>query len=244
MGLRNIRLELAYDGTLYHGWQIQPDLPTACGTLKDAISRLTGEDLRVIAASRIDAGAHALNQVVNFKTTSPIPTSSFPDALNSLLPDDIVVYSATEVDEGFHARFSSKKRTYEYLILNSLYPNPIYRNYALWIKDPIDIRRMKKVKGVFVGTHDFTTFTNQPRRNPIRTIHGVWVYKKGDFIRIRIQGDAFLPMMVRRIVATLIEVGTKRMPPNRVKEILDLKDSNLCPVAVPATGLYLVKVEY
>jgi tRNA pseudouridine38-40 synthase len=247
MGLattRNIRLDLAYDGTHYHGWQIQPDLPTVGGTLKEAISRLTGEDPKIIAASRIDAGAHALNQVVNFKTTSSLPISSFPSTLNSLLPDDIVVYSAHEVEEGFHARFSSKRRIYEYLILNSLYPSPIYRNHAFWIKDPIDLRWMKKARRAFIGTHDFTSFTNSLRKNPVRTIYRVEIYKRGDFIRIRIEGDAFLPMMVRKMVGALLEVGMKRIPPGRIKEILEAKENSLCQRTVPARGLYLARVEY
>lgn len=241
---RNIRLDLAYDGTSYHGWQIQPHLPTVCGTLKDAISKLTGEDPKIIAASRIDAGAHALNQVVNFKTASTLPISSFPGALNGLLPDDIVIYSATEVDSEFHARFSSKRRIYEYLILNSRYPNPIYRNHTFWISDPINLRRMKKTKGVFIGTHDFTSFASPTKDDPVRTIYGIGIYRKGDFIRIRIEGNAFLPMMMRRIVGGFIEVGIGKICSKRIKEILESKKGELSPKPVPSNGLYLIKVEY
>ncbi|HAV42390.1 TPA: tRNA pseudouridine(38-40) synthase TruA [bacterium] len=242
----NIKLTLSYDGTNYHGWQIQRDLPTASGTLKEAILKLTGEEVQLIAASRTDAGAHALSQVVNFKTSSLLPVSSYPKALNAHLPQDIVVYAAEEVDGNFHARFSAKKRIYEYVILNLEYPAPIYRNYAHWVEERLNLKKMKKAIGVFIGQHDFTSFTSSAGggKNPIRKIDKISIYEHKDFIRIQIEGDSFLPGMVRTIVASLIEVGLGRLDPVKVKQILEARDRALTPPPAPACGLYLAKVKY
>lgn len=244
--MKNIRLVLSYDGTDYHGWQIQSNLPTIAGTLKEAILRLTGQNLQITAASRIDAGAHALCQVVNFKTSASLPISSYPKALNAYLPKDIVVYGAEEVDDEFHARFWAKRRVYEYLILNLDYPSPIYRNYAHWVPGPLNLRRMKKARQAFIGTHNFTSFASvdTEKKDPTRTIYGIGIFKHHDFIRIRIRGDSFLAGMVRTIVGTLIEVGLGRLEPARVREILEAEDRSLAPPPAPACGLYLAKVEY
>lgn len=244
--MKNIKLILSYDGTNYHGWQAQTDLPTPGQALKEAILRLVGEEVQIIAASRIDAGGHALCQTVNFKTSSSLPVSSYPKALNAHLPQDIVVYAAEEVGSEFHARFSAKRRVYEYVILNLEYPSPIYRNYCHWIPSPLNLRKMRRAMRILVGLHDFTSFASLggEKRDPDRTIFGTSLYGHMDFIRIRIEGDSFLPGMVRTIVATLIEVGLGRLEPVRVRQILEAKDRALAPSPAPACGLYLVRVEY
>lgn len=244
--MKNIKLILSYDGTNYHGWQIQNDLPTAAGALKEAILKLTGQNPQIIAASRLDAKAHALSQIVNFKTSFTLPISSYPKALNAHLPSDIVVYGAEEVDGKFHTRFSAKKRIYEYAILNLEYPSPIYRNYAHWVAGKLSLRKMKKARQVFVGNYDFTSFASLGRdeKNPTRTIYGIMIFGHKDFIRIQIKGNSFLPGMVRTIAGTLIEVGLGKLEPAKVKEILEAKDRALAPPPAPACGLYLARVEY
>lgn len=154
----NIKLTLEYDGTNFHGWQRQANLPTVQETLEDALTRITRQPIRVTAAGRTDAGVHALAQAANFKTTLQLKESSWVKAINSMLPDDIVVKSAEYVPMEFHARYSAKSKVYQYIILNSEQPSTFLRNYVWHIKQPLDIQAMKDAAGYLTGTHDFSSF--------------------------------------------------------------------------------------
>ncbi|MEW5768045.1 MAG: tRNA pseudouridine(38-40) synthase TruA [bacterium] len=179
---RNIKLTLEYDGTGYHGWQIQPDLPTVSGVLEIALEGLIGSKTRVIGASRTDAGAHALGQIANFKTEHPsIPTDKFPRALNSLLPKDVVVTGSEEVPPDFHARFSAVDRTYQYLILNRPFPSALQKRYSHWVPQPLNPEQMREVARFLIGRHDFTSFSSSDKdlNNPYRRIKELRITDSG-----------------------------------------------------------------
>lgn len=173
--MRNIKLMLEYDGTNYHGWQIQPKATTVSGTLEKALEVLTGLKIRVVGASRTDAGAHASGQAANFKTEFPsIPTDKFARALNSVLPKDIVVTKAEEIALDFHARFSARDRTYQYLILNRPFPSAIRRRYTHWVPQPLNLEQMREAAQFLIGRHDFTSFSSsslsKESQNPYRNV--------------------------------------------------------------------------
>ncbi|OIP43742.1 tRNA pseudouridine(38-40) synthase TruA [Candidatus Desantisbacteria bacterium CG2_30_40_21] len=243
---RNIKLCLRYDGTNYYGWQKQSNKITVSGALEKAIQTVTCESVRVFAASRIDAGAHAYGQVVNFQTNAKWDSSVFPKALSCNLPPDIVVYDAQDMLSNFHARFSAKWRRYQYLILNSLHPSPFYRNYAYFQPHQLDIDRMIEGAAFLVGKHDFSSFCTRVKtiENPIRTVKLLLIEKKGEFISMDIIADAFLYGMIRSIVGILIDVGKGKKTPNEVKDVLEARNRKIGPAVRPACGLYLVEVGY
>ncbi len=249
---RNIKLCLQYDGTNYYGWQKQPDRVTVAGTLERAVQKATGEETRVIAASRIDAGAHAYAQVVNFQTDVGWDVSVFPKAINCKLPCDIVVYDACCMPLDFHARFSAKWRRYQYLILNSPLPSPFYRNYACFFPHKLDIDKMLDGAAFLVGKHDFASFCTESKNmeNTVRTVNMLSIEKKGrpfadnEFISIDIIADAFLYGMIRSIAGILIDVGRGRKSPEDVQMVLEARNRKMGPTVRPAHGLYLMEVGY
>lgn len=257
--MRNIKLTIEYDGTNYCGWQIQPGCYTIQGVLESALSKITKSEVDVIGAGRTDAGVHATGQVANFKTESKMTPSEFKLALNSLLPRDIVINYAEEVEEGFHSRFDAISRTYHYTILNADTPSAFLRNYVYVFKKPIDVDIMNEASEYLIGTHDFSSFASMgdPVHSPIRTVTfaewrlltpelSIFGFESGQqrLIRFCIKANAFLRGMVRAIVGTLLEVGTGKIPPEKVKEILELRDRTKAGPSLPAKGLCLVNVEY
>ncbi|MEW6621362.1 MAG: tRNA pseudouridine(38-40) synthase TruA [bacterium] len=263
--MKNIKLILSYDGTNYHGWAIQPDVNTICGTLKKALKELTGEEIKVICASRTDAKVHARTQVVNFFTNSRIPIEAFPRALNSHLPEDIVVYDASYVDDTFHARFSAKYRKYHYLLINSKYPDVFYRHYTYWLPFELNLEKMRQACEFLIGTHDFSAFASEIKtvKNPIRDVQQLsistnaclnllmentpnkfWFPEQNEIIFFNIKANAFLFNMIRTIVGTLIDVGREKLAPIDVKHILESKDRAKASPLVPPQGLYLIEVGY
>lgn len=244
--MRNIKLTLAYDGTNYHGFAAQPNVNTISATLKEALKKLTSEEVKLICASRTDAGVHAKCQVVNFFTNSNIPVEVFPRALNSYLPKDIVVYDACKVEDTFHARFSAKYRKYRYSILNSKYPDVFHRNYTHWVAFDLNLENMLKACEFLVGVHDFSAFASEVKsiKNPIRNVESLSIVKNGVFIFFDIKANAFLFNMVRTIVGTLIEVGKGKLTPIDVKYILDSKDRSKAAPPVSPQGLCLIEIGY
>lgn len=255
---RNIKLCLQYDGTSYHGWQKQSNRITVAEVLEQAIQKAVNEEVRIIAASRIDAGAHACGQVVNFQTDVSWDISVFPKAINHNLPRDIVVYDACCMPFDFHARFSAKWRRYQYLILNSHFSSPFYNNYACFFPHNLDIDRMLEGAAFLVGKHDFASFCTEARNinNTVRTVSLLLIERKeslfvrglpsdkGKFISIEIVADAFLYGMIRSIVGILIDVGRGRKLPEDVKMVLEARDRKIGPMVRPACGLYLMEVGY
>ena len=245
--MRRIRIFVAYDGTNYCGWQIQPNGITIEEKLNKALNRLTGEDIRVIGASRTDSGVHALGNVAVFDTESPIPPERFSYALNQRLPEDIVVVKSDEVPLDWHPRYQDKiSKTYEYHIYNAQMPNPLKTRYCTFVSFPLDIGAMREGAKYLIGAHDFVSFCNVRTdvEDTVRTIYSLDILPVGDEITIRIQGNGFLYNMVRIIVGTLVRVGRGFYTPEQVQEILEAKNRKAAGVTAPPQGLFLVGIEY
>lgn len=244
--MRRIKLIVAYDGTEYSGWQIQPEAPTIEMYLDKAIHELTGENVHVTGASRTDAGVHAYGNVAVFDTESTIPGDRFTFALNRFLPDSIVIQDSWEVSVDFHPRHCNTRKTYEYRILNTAVPLPQKRNFTWHVAGSIDIEKMKEAAAYIVGEHDFKSFccVRTQAESTVRTIYSLEVLQEGSEIIIRIKGNGFLYNMVRIITGTLIQVGKGRFMPEYVKQMLEAKDRTVAGQTAPPQGLTLVGIEY
>ena len=244
--MRRIKLIVAYDGTEYSGWQIQPEAPTIEMYLDKAIHELTGENVHVTGASRTDAGVHAYGNVAVFDTESTIPGDRFTFALNRFLPDSIVIQDSWEVSVDFHPRHCNTRKTYEYRILNTAVPLPQKRNFTWHVAGSIDIEKMKEAAAYIVGEHDFKSFccVRTQAESTVRTIYSLEVLQEGSEIIIRIKGNGFLYNMVRIITGTLIQVGKGRFKREYVKQMLEAKDRTVSGQTAPPQGLTLVGIEY
>ena len=244
--MRRIKLIVAYDGTEYSGWQIQPEAPTIEMYLDKAIHELTGENVHVTGASRTDAGVHAYGNVAVFDTESTIPGDRFTFALYRFLPDSIVIQDSWEVAGDFHPRHCNTRKTYEYRILNTAVPLPQKRNYTWHVAGSIDIDRMREAAAYIVGEHDFKSFccVRTQAESTVRTIYSLEILQEGSEIIIRIKGNGFLYNMVRIITGTLIQVGKGRFQPEYVKQMLKAKDRTVAGQTAPPQGLTLVGIEY
>lgn len=246
MKMKRVKLVVAYDGTNYHGWQVQDNGITIEEVLNRTISELVQEDIKVIGASRTDAGVHACGNVAVFDTESRIPGDKFSFALNQRLPEDIRIQESCEVDADFHPRYADTVKTYEYNILNRRFELPSKRLYAAFCYYPMDIERMNQAAAYLVGEHDFKSFCSAGAQvqTTIRTIYAVNVTKDDDMVHIRITGNGFLYNMVRIIAGTLMQVGTGLMEPEQVKEILEARDRSKAGPTAVAKGLTLVEIRY
>lgn len=244
--MKRVKLVVAYDGTNYHGWQVQDNGITIEEVLNRTISELVQEDIKVIGASRTDAGVHACGNVAVFDTESRIPGDKFSFALNQRLPEDIRIQESCEVDADFHPRYADTVKTYEYNILNRWFELPSKRLYAAFCYYPMDIERMNQAAAYLVGEHDFKSFCSAGAQvqTTVRTIYAVNVTKEDDMVHIRITGNGFLYNMVRIIAGTLMQVGTGLMEPERVKEILEARDRSKAGPTAVAKGLTLVEIRY
>ena len=214
--MKRVGLVVAYDGTNYSGWQIQPNGITIQGVLNDTLSDLLGEKIEIMGASRTDAGVHALGNVAVFDTNTRIPGEKISYALNQRLPEDIRIQLSEEVEPDFHPRYCDSEKTYEYRILNRKFPVPTER---------------------FCGT-------GAQVKSTVRTITGIDVWRDSDIVTIRVKGEGFLYNMVRIIAGTLIQVGNGQYPPERVKKILDACDRSVSGPTAPAHGLTLIGIEF
>ena len=246
--MRTIRLDLEYDGTAYHGWQVQPKVPTIQQRLEETLHRLLGETVRVVGAGRTDAGVHALGQVAHFLTENPLEVQALYRGMNSLLPPDIVVKAAREVPSGFHARKSALMKRYEYWVLNDPTPSA-FRHRFLWhVRTRLDRDQMQRAAQDLVGEHDFVSFQasgGEPGTHTIRDLRLLEI--KGDskgFIRVAAEGKSFLRGMVRILVGTLVDVGRGKIPVETVSEILIAKDRKAAGRTAPGKGLFLKWVRY
>lgn len=244
--MKRVKLIVAYDGTNYHGWQVQDNGITIEEVLNRTISELVQEDIKVIGASRTDAGVHACGNVAVFDTESRIPGDKFSFALNQRLPEDIRIQESCEVDADFHPRYADTVKTYEYNILNRRFELPSKRLYAAFCYYPMDIERMNQAAAYLVGEHDFKSFCSAGAQvqTTVRTIYAVNVTKEDDMVHIRITGNGFLYNMVRIIAGTLMQVGTGLMEPEQVKEILEARDRSKAGPTAVAKGLTLVEIRY
>lgn len=250
-------LTVAYDGTAYCGWQIQPDAPTIEGVLDKELSRLLGEDIHVIGASRTDAGVHAEGAVAVFDTSSSIPGDKFSYALNKSLPDDIVIRQSREVDAAWHPRKTDCRKTYRYSIWHDMFPMPVNSRYTHWIHYPIDAAAMREAAGFFTGEHDFAGFCSADAdvSSTVRTIYDMRVEYEPPVLRsdgrqyygridIFVTGNGFLYNMVRIIAGTLIEVGEGRIAAADIPAIIQSCDRERAGNTAPAKGLTLIGYEF
>ncbi len=242
-----MRLFVAYDGTDYCGWQVQPNGITVEEVLNRELGRLTGEDIHIIGASRTDSGVHALMNVAVFDTASSIPPERMAYALNQRMPEDIVITKSDEVGADWHPRYQDNvRKTYEYHIYNAPVLNPLKRKYSAFVSFPMDVEKMRRGAAYLVGEHDFVSFCNVRTNvsDTVRTVEDVTVTEDGADIVIRITGNGFLYNMVRIIAGTLIRVGRGFYEPEKVREILEEKKRTAAGITAPACGLVLVEIEY
>lgn len=244
--IRNIKLTIEYDGSLYYGWQTQPKGITIQSILQTALSKIVNEPVLLTAAGRTDSGVHAFGQVANFKTTSSIPLKNLIQAVNTLLPRDIVVKQANEVNEIFNAQRDAQWRIYQYRILNRSIPSAFEHRYTYFYPHSLNIRSMQIAAKYFLGNHDFSAFNASAKqaRHSIRTVKKVSIRRKNDCIIFTIQANGFLHHMVRIIIGTLIDVGRGKIEPNRIQTILQSKQRKLGGMTVPPQGLFLIEVKY
>ncbi len=242
--MKRVKLVLAYDGTNYCGWQLQPNGITIEEVLNKALKDLLHEDIQVIGASRTDSGVHALGNVAVFDTESRIPAEKMCFALNQRLPADVVIQSSCEVPLTWHPRKCNTIKTYEYRILNRKLPDPTVRLNSYFFYMPLDLEKMKQAAAYFVGEHDFKSFCSIRTQieDTVRTITSLTLEKEDDMIKLRISGNGFLYNMVRIIVGTLLKVGTGYYPPAHVEEILDARSRTQAGPKAPAHGLTLVSI--
>lgn len=244
--MKNIKLTIEYDGTNYHGWQVQPNAITVQQIVKEAIEKLTKEDINLIGASRTDEGVHAYGQVANFSTNSTILPEKFSYAINSFLPEDIVIVKSELVDEDFHSRYDTKGKKYRYIIYNREMKSALLNNRAYHVRKKIDVNIMKEAAKFLVGKHDFSSFKSSggSAKTSVRTIHDIVIEEKDDMITIEVSGDGFLYNMVRIIAGTLVEFGVEKRNPSDMLDILESKDRRKAGKTAPSQGLYLVEIYY
>lgn len=244
--MRNIKLTIEYDGRDFNGWQKQPNKLNIQGTIENAISQITGEQIELYASGRTDAGVHAWGQVANFKTNSNLPIEKFAIAINSKLKKSIVIKKAEDVEENFHSRYNCKKKTYKYIINNSKYGTAIYRGLEYHVSQKLDFEEMKKAIKYFEGEHDFKGFkaSGTSSKSSIRIIYNAEIEKIDDKIIIELTGNGFLYNMVRIISGTILEVGLGKIKQEEIPSIIESKDRKRAGKTLPAHALYLVDVEY
>ena len=252
--MRNLKLILAYDGTEFAGWQVQPDTATIQGTLASAIARITGETVLPQGSGRTDAGVHALAQVATFVTESSVPTGNFLKALNDILPPSVRVVQVEEAAADFHARKSARGKTYTYRIYRSAICPPFLARYVWHYPYPLDEQAMMRSAGLLEGEHDFTSFAAvDPERgrdgglslsgNVRRIVSSRWE-RQGDEFVYTVKGSGFLHHMVRNLVGTFILVGKGTLQPGDLTRILQARERSAAGATAPAGGLYLLNVEY
>jgi tRNA pseudouridine38-40 synthase len=258
--LRNLKLTISYDGHEYHGWQVQPGVPTVQGVLAGVIEAVTGEKLLPQGSGRTDAGVHALAQVASFQTESRIPLENFRIVLNDRLPPAIRVLHVEEAEAGFHARHSARAKSYEYRIYRGEICPPFLFRYVTHYPYPLDERLMAEAAALVAGRHDFTSFAavdaDRGQRSQVedsappkhvgnvRTIFESRLERQADLLVYRVRGDGFLHHMVRNLVGTFLLAGKGTLTPADMRRILERRNRSAAGPTAPASGLFLVSVEY
>ncbi len=242
--MKNYRVVLAYDGTDFRGWQRQPEGRTVQGVLEEAIRKVTQKRTVVHGAGRTDAGVHALGQVAGFRGAFRLDDATLLRALNAVLPADVRVFSLEEAPPGFHARKSARSKLYRYRIALAPQPSPLDRRYVLHWPYPLKLGAMREAARLFVRTADFTAFSSNRDRAPVRTVTRSELRRSGGELVYTVEAGGFLRYMVRTIVGTLLEVGRGRVRPGEVEDIFRSRDRSLAGPTAAAKGLTLVRVDY
>jgi tRNA pseudouridine38-40 synthase len=251
--MRNFKLTIAYDGTDFHGWQIQKNRPTVQGEIVSVLRRLTQEDTQLLGAGRTDAGVHALGQVGSFRTQSALSALEFHRAMNALLPPTIRIVAVEETGPDFSARWSAKGKIYRYRIYRGKVVPPLLWRYVLHYPFPLDEESMKDAAARFVGMHDFTSFAastgsedDDKERNMQREIFSTELRRTEDDEELwfTVHGKSFLRYMVRKMVGTLLEVGRGKLTPADIDKLYELKDRSKSGPTVPPHGLFMVMVDH
>ena len=244
--MKRVMLIVAYEGTNYHGWQVQPNGVTIESVLNEKLSELLGEEIIVTGASRTDSGVHSLGNVAVFDTNTRIPPEKICYALNQRLPEDIVVQSSREVPLEFHPRKCNSKKTYEYRILNRKVPMPTLRKDTYFYYRPLNIEKMQQAAQYLVGEHDFKSFCSihTQAQETVREIFSCEVEKQEEVIKIRIIGAGFLYNMVRIIAGTLIQVGIGEILPEEIPSILQKCHRSAAGPTAPAHGLTMIGIQF
>lgn len=241
-----VKMTVAYDGTNYKGWQVQPNGITIEEVLNKNLSNLLGEEIVVSGASRTDSGVHSLGNIAVFDTNTRLPADKIAFALNQRLPEDIVAQGSSEVEDGWHPRYQNSRKTYEYRILNRTFRMPTRRLDTYFYHYPLDVEKMKKAASYLVGEHDFKSFCaiGAQVKTTVRTIYACDVEKEGDIITIRVTGNGFLYNMVRIIAGTLVQIGGGAIEPEAMEAILLKKDRSAAGPTAPAHGLTMMGIEF
>jgi len=251
--MRNIKLTIEYDGTNFNGWQIQGQgHRTVQGDIETALQKIFKKKIRLIGSGRTDSGVHALGQVANFTIASKMPTGEIIKALNGNLAEDVVVLDAKEVPVPFHAQYNAKRKTYRYTILNRKATCAQQRNFCLYFPYKLNLTAMRQEAKSLVGKKDFRSFMASDakkrlkiaEKDTVRTIYRLDIKKKKDLLLIEIEANGFLYKMVRNIVGTLLDIGTGKLPPGSLKEILSQRNRQFAADTAPAKGLCLIDVKY
>jgi len=244
--MRNVRVLIAYDGTEFYGWQRQDGFDSVQERLEQSIGSLLGVDVRVHGAGRTDTGVHALGQVAHFHVDTPLEDDRLRHALNHYLPAGVVIRRLESCADDFHARFSARGKRYLYRVATSRFRPAIGRQYAHWVRAPLDFAGMREGARALVGTHDFSAFASagSPRSSHVRTVRRIRWLARRDVFAFLIEGNGFLYNMVRAVAGTLIDVGKGRRAAGEVGEILASRDRGLAGPTAPAQGLYLCRVLY
>ena len=244
--MRNIRLEICYDGTRYRGWQRLANADnTIQGKIEQTLSRILGEEIEISGSGRTDTGVHALRQTANFHTRSQMPCQEILEQLRRYLPEDIGIYSCKDVSERFHARLNAKTKTYRYRLWNSEQPCVFERRYVTVFSQKLDVPAMEKAAENLLGTHDFSAFcaNKHMKKSTVRTIHEIKILQVGEEIQFYVTGNGFLHHMVRILVGTLVEVGLGQRQPQSVTELFGQPRSE-AGIRMEPQGLCLMEVTY
>ncbi|MGD2169185.1 MAG: tRNA pseudouridine(38-40) synthase TruA [Chlamydiota bacterium] len=240
------KILFSYDGTHYHGWQIQPNGITIQQTMQEIFSQILQENIHLTASGRTDANAHAFQQVAHFDVASPLNLDKFLHSANLVLPHDIKVLFIEPVSSSFHARYSTKDKIYHYYIYNDSILPPFLRNYRLHVPQKLDIELMKQAVKKFEGIHDFTSFSNRGSNDNerVKNITSAFVTQRNNEVIVHLRADGFLYKMVRNIVGCLLQVATHKLSIQAIEDIFAAKDRRSAPSTVPANGLFLMEVLY
>ena len=242
----NYRLTLQFEGTRYHGWQVQPGWPTVQAEIEKAIAKTTAQQIRILGCGRTDSGVHAEEYVANFRVESDLPPERMMHALNSRLPEDIAVTACDVAPDEFHATLDVRRKTYRYTIATGRVRPVIERRFVHWVRHPLDVDAMRRASECLVGEHDFASFVTErdPAKNTVRTIYRLDVAARGRFIDITVEGNGFLYNMVRTLAGCLIAVGRGLRPVEWMRDALEARDRTKALDTAPAQGLTMVRTLY